>query len=184
MLGDVSVIEAIHSILQDYSDIPVICDPVLTAGGGSELSHADSVEALRSLILPLTTILTPNSIEARDLAKGADSLAACANALQETGCEYVLITGTHEQTDEVENTLFTNHRVMETFYWKRLPHDYHGSGCTLAAGIAALIAHGLDPFTAIHEAQEFTWQSLLHANPIGKGQWIPNRFFWTDNEEN
>jgi len=182
MLASVDVIEAIHSILMDYPKIPVIVDPILSAGGGSELIEHDAIDAIRNLILPLTTILTPNSIEARKLASEADSLAACASALQELGCDYVLITGTHEKSEDVVNTLYANHRVMETFHWERLPHEYHGSGCTLSASIAGLVAHGLEAFTAINEAQNYTWQSLQRALPLGRGQWIPNRFFWARDE--
>ena len=183
MLGDTSIIEAVHSILNDYPDHPVLFDPVLAAGGGNELADEDSIQAMRSLILPLTKILTPNSIEARKLAPTADTLAACASALQDDGCEFVLITGTHEKDEDVINTLYNNHRVMETFHWERLEHEYHGSGCTLAASIAGLLAHGLEPFTAINEAQNYTWQSLEAAYPLGKGQWMPNRFFWARDDE-
>ena len=183
MLGDIKVIEAIHTILNDYSDLPVVFDPVLAAGGGSELIESENIAVLRNLILPLTTVLTPNSIEARKLAPAADTLSACASALQDDGAEYVLITGAHEADKDVINTLYNNHRVMETFHWERLEQTYHGSGCTLAASIAGLLAHGLEPFTAINEAQNYTWQSLNAAYPLGRGQWIPNRFFWARDEE-
>ena len=183
MLGSIPIIEAIHSILTDYPHLPVVYDPVLRAGGGTELAGENTNAVIQSLILPLTTVLTPNSQEARALASGADSLAACANALQDKGCEYVLITGTHEDTEDVVNTLYANHRVLETFHWERLPHSYHGSGCTLAASIAGLLAHGLEPFTAINEAQHYTWQTLEQAYPLGRGQWIPNRFFWARDEQ-
>lgn len=183
MLGNVAIIEAVHTILKDNPGLPVVFDPVLTAGGGMDLTGADSINAMRNLILPQTTILTPNSLEARKLAPSADTLNACASALQDDGCEYVLITGTHEQSEDVVNTLYNNHRVMETFHWDRLGHDFHGSGCTLAASIAGLLAHGLEPFTAINEAQTYTWHSLEAAYPLGKGQWIPNRFFWARDDE-
>jgi hydroxymethylpyrimidine/phosphomethylpyrimidine kinase len=183
MLGDVSIIEAIHTILNEFPGLPVVFDPVLAAGGGNELAGSDSLDAIRSLLLPLTTVLTPNSLEARQLAPSADTLNACASALQDEGCEYVLITGSHEQDKDVINTLYNNHRVMETFHWQRLEHEYHGSGCTLAASIAGLLAHGLEPFTAINEAQNYTWQSLASAYSLGKGQRIPNRFFWARDDE-
>lgn len=182
MLGNASMVTAIHSILTDYPDVPVVLDPVLAAGGGGDTSDEQTISAMRELLFPLTTIITPNSVEARKLAGNADTLNACAEALQDTGCEYVFITGTHEATDDVVNSLYANHRVLEEYHWDRLPHDYHGSGCTLSACIAALLAHGLEPLTAIHEAQEYTWQSLENAQRIGQGQYIPNRFFWADNE--
>jgi hydroxymethylpyrimidine/phosphomethylpyrimidine kinase len=68
--------------------------------------------------------------------------------------------------------------LSETFTWERLPHSYHGSGCTLASAIAALLAQGLDVFTAVNEAQEYTWQALAAAYRPGQGQYHPDRLFW------
>ncbi|MEJ2434641.1 MAG: hydroxymethylpyrimidine/phosphomethylpyrimidine kinase [Pseudolabrys sp.] len=183
MLGSVEVIEAIHGILIDYPDIPVVLDPVLSAGGGESLADPEIIEAMRALLLPETTVLTPNSHEARALAPGADTLDACAQELMSQGCEFVLITGTHENTDEVENHLYANLRRLETFIWERLAQSYHGSGCTLAGAIAGLLAQGLEPMTAIYEAQEYTWETLQQGFRLGMCQSIPNRLFWARGEE-
>ena len=160
LIGSVENIEVIHSILHDYPEIPVVLDPILRAGGGTHLSGDEIQAAMRELLFPLTTVLTPNSEEARALAAEADNLEACAQELLDGGCELVLITGTHENSERVENHLYGNRRLLETFTWERLPHSYHGSGCTLASSIAGLLAQGLEPFTAIHEAQEYTWEAL------------------------
>ena len=183
MLGDVPVIEAIHTLLTDYPNIPVVLDLVLAGGGGGELSNELVIDAIIRLLLPQTTVLTPNSIEARALAPEADSLDACGQELLDKGCEFVLLTGTHEEAEHVENRLFGNRRLLETFTWERLPHSYHGSGCTLAAAIAGLLAQGLEPFTAIHEAQEYTWEALRNGYRVGMGQLLPNRLFWARGEE-
>lgn len=184
MLGSIENIEVLHTLLVDFPDIPVIYDPVFRAGGGGALADSDMVEAVRSLLLPQTTILTPNSEEARLLAPGADSLDACAQELESAGCEYVLITGSHENTPEVENTLYGNFRRLDSWTWERLPDSYHGSGCTLSAAIAGLLAQGLEPFTAIHEAQEYTWESLKQGYHLGAHQCLPNRLFWArENDE-
>ncbi len=181
-LGSVKTIEIIASILQDYSDIPVVLDPVLSAGGGQILTDTMMQEAMFYHLFPLTTILTPNSQEAKLLADTADNLDACAQVFMDAGCEYVLITGAHENTHEVINTLYGEYQKLEDFYWQRLPHSYHGSGCTLAAATAALLAQGLDMFTAVSEAQEYTWESLQTAQQLGMGQYHPNRLFWAKNE--
>lgn len=183
MLGSVENVEAIHTILHDYTDIPVVLDPVLRAGGGSELADVELIDAMTELLFPLTTVLTPNSTEARRLAPEADTLDACGQELLAAGCELVLITGTHENTTSVDNILYGHMRRLETFSWERLPHSYHGSGCTLAAAIAGLLAQGLEPFTAIHEAQEYTWETLRHGYRIGMGQFLPNRLFWARAED-
>ncbi|MCK5480428.1 MAG: hydroxymethylpyrimidine/phosphomethylpyrimidine kinase, partial [Gammaproteobacteria bacterium] len=148
MLGSAENVQAIHGILQDYPDLPLVLDPVLATGSGTELGTSGLVEAMRSLLLPVATVLTPNSLEARALVPQADSLDDCALALLEQGVEYVLITGTHEDSPQVINTLYHEQQLLESFTWERLPHSYHGSGCTLAACTAGLLAHGLAPFQA------------------------------------
>ncbi|ACL73497.1 bifunctional hydroxymethylpyrimidine kinase/phosphomethylpyrimidine kinase [Thioalkalivibrio sulfidiphilus] len=183
MVGSIEAVQAIHTILMDYPDIPVVLDPVISAGGGGELANEEVVDGLRSLLLPLTTVLTPNSLEARRLAPESDNLDACAMALLDHGAEFVLITGSHENTPEVHNTLYGNRRKLETFTWPRLEGSYHGSGCTLASAIAGLLAQGTEPLSAAHEAQEFTWQALNHGYRIGMGQRLPNRLFWASPDE-
>jgi hydroxymethylpyrimidine/phosphomethylpyrimidine kinase len=183
MLGSVENIEVIHTILTDYPHVPVVLDPILAAGGGSTLADDEIVDAMVELLLPLTTVLTPNSEEARRLAPEADTLEACAQELLATGCEFVLITGTHENTPMVHNQLFGNMRLLETFTWERLAHSYHGSGCTLASAIAGLLAQDLEPLTAAHEAQEYTWEALRAGYRVGMGQFHPNRLFWARGEE-
>lgn len=178
LLASVEAVEAIHAILTDYPDIPVVLDPVMASGNGTMITEGDVIEAVSDLLLPQATLITPNSLEARALAPEADTLEACAMALLDRGSEFVLITGTHEDTEKVENRLYTNHRLIETFSWDRLKGNFHGSGCTLAASIAGLLAQGMEPFSASHEAQEYTWQSLHEAYRIGMGQKLPNRLFW------
>ncbi|WJW75230.1 hydroxymethylpyrimidine/phosphomethylpyrimidine kinase [Thiohalobacter sp. IOR34] len=178
LLGSADIIENVSAILEDYPDIPVVLDPVLATGAGTGLVDDETLEAMDSLLLPHATVLTPNSIEARILSPEADNLDACAMSLLERGCEFVLITGTHENTEHVVNRLYGNHRLLESFTWERLPASYHGSGCTLAASTAGLLAQGLEPFTALHEAQEYTWEALKHGYQLGMGQALPNRLFW------
>jgi hydroxymethylpyrimidine/phosphomethylpyrimidine kinase len=182
LIGHHETAEAIHTVLTRHPQIPVILDPVLAAGGGKELSNDRLIAAIADLLLPCTTVLTPNSEEARKLT-GLTDLTDCGLALLDKDCDYVLITGSHEHTPSVGNQLFHDQRSWETYTWDRLPFSYHGSGCTLAASIAALIAHGLDPVHAIAEAQEYTWNSLNEAYKPGQGQHIPNRFFWMDIDE-
>lgn len=183
LIGSVEIVEALRSILIDYPSIPVILDPVLAAGGGTRLVDEATVDALVTLLLPLATLVTPNSEEARELSHGSDTLDACAMSLLDKGCEFVLITGAHENTSDVRNRLYGNNRKLETFSWKRLNGSFHGSGCTLSSAIAGLLAQGQEPFTAIHEAQEYTWQALNRGYRVGMGQPLPNRLFWANQED-
>jgi ornithine cyclodeaminase/alanine dehydrogenase-like protein (mu-crystallin family) len=89
----------------------------------------------------------------------------------------VLVTGTHEGGVEVVNTLYDVRRVVREDRWQRLPGSYHGSGCTLASAIAALLARGLAVERAVRQAQEYTWKALAAGFSPGHGQAIPDRFF-------
>ncbi len=181
VLGSVESIAAVAEIIADYPDVPLVFDPVLTSGRGDEFASDEMIDAIRELLLPHTTILTPNSIEARRLADADDDdapLAVCAERLIGMGAQYVLITGTHEATPEVVNTLYAKDGVVRSDTWARLPGSYHGSGCTLASAIAAMLANGLDLPDAVREAQDYVWQTLKSAYRPGMGQFIPDRLFW------
>jgi hydroxymethylpyrimidine/phosphomethylpyrimidine kinase len=177
VLGSTANVEAVAKILADHAEVPVVLDPVLASGRGDALANEEMLAALRELIVPQATILTPNSIEARRLA-GTLSLAEAAQKLLRFGAEYVLITGTHEPGDEVSNALYDSGGVVREDRWPRLPGSYHGSGCTLASAIAAALANGLAMPEAVRDAQEFTWQTLASGFSPGGGQFIPDRFFW------
>ena len=187
MVGSIENIAAIAEVVSDYPEIPLILDPVLASGRGDELVTEEMVSAMRELLVPQTTIITPNSIEARRLVleEGEDELdlAECSRRLLATGCEYVLITGTHENTTQVINTLYGQDGVVRNDSWERLPGTYHGSGCTLASAIAATIANGLSITDAVKDAQEYTWQTLKAAFRPGMGQYIPDRLFWAREDE-
>ena len=183
MLGSVETIAAIAEIVGDYPDIPLILDPVLSSGRGDELASEDMIAALCEMLIPQTTLITPNSMEARRLIMDEDSddnpsLDECATRLISLGCEYVLITGTHENTPQVINTLYGEQGKLASNVWQRLPGSFHGSGCTLASAIAAALAQGMDMVEACKDAQEFTWQSLKAGFRPGMGQYIPDRLFW------
>lgn len=189
LLGSVEAIAAIAEVVSDYPDIPLVLDPVLASGRGDELASEDVISAMRELLIPQTTLITPNSLEARRLAQDESDesddpqLAECARRLLGLGCEYVLITGAHENTAQVINTLYDQQGVVRSDSWQRLPGTYHGSGCTLASAVAATIANGLGVPEAVRDAQEYTWQTLKHAYRTGMGQLIPDRLFWAREEE-
>ena len=182
VLGSVEIIAAIAEIVSDYPDVPLILDPVLASGRGDELATEEMLNAMRELLLPQATIVTPNSLEVRRLAEADEdddvSLAACAAKLIEFGAEFVLVTGTHEATPQVVNTLYGKDGVVRTDAWARLSGSYHGSGCTLASAIAAMLANGLELPEAVREAQDYTWHALKKGYRPGMGQFLPDRLFW------
>jgi len=183
VLGSAENATAIAEVLEDYPSIPVILDPVIASGRGDALADEALIDALRGLIVPQSTIVTPNSLEARRLAEDeledeAPDLDSCAARLLAMGCDYVLVTGTHELGNEVVNTLYAGAGIVRADRWPRLAGSYHGSGCTLASAIAAALANGLGVPEAVRDAQEYTWQALASGFRPGMGQLLPDRFFW------
>lgn len=186
LLGGLAAVHAIEAILNALPDIPVVLDPVLSSGGsGAALVDESLLTAIRTRLLPKTTLVTPNRHEALQLAEGADSIGASGHALLSLGADYALITGADDDLDEpvVTNSLYGGMQFIESFNWDRLPGEFHGSGCTLASAAAALLAHGLDIFSAVHEAQEYTWNTLKAARNPGQWQSIPNRLFWANGDD-
>jgi hydroxymethylpyrimidine/phosphomethylpyrimidine kinase len=182
MLGSTEIVTIVAEVVSDYPDVPLVLDPVLSSGRGDEFAGEDMVSAIRELLVPQSTVVTPNVLELRRLAgedeSGDAALADCAQTLLDSGCEYVLVTGTHDSTVDVVNTLYHRSGVVRSDTWQRLPGSYHGSGCTLASALAANLARGLDIGEAVYEAQDYTWQALARAFRPGMGQYLPDRLFW------
>ena len=176
LIGDTEILRAIETALQELGEVPVVLDPVIYAGTGEKIMPENVRIALYAGLLPYVTILTPNSIEARTLS-GANDPAVAAEYLMKRGCKALLITGTHEPTPRVINTLYQANKPPMEYAWPRLPGSYHGSGCTLSSAIAANLARGQDPGQAVVAAQEYTWNTLQHGLRLGKKQFHPDRFY-------
>ncbi len=174
LLGSVDLIPAVHELLRAFAG-PVVLDPVLAAGGGFDLDHDRLGRMLVELLVPFSTLLTPNRAEARRLGAEQDAELAAQRLLQR-GAGAVLLTGADEATgSRVTNRLFMPDKAPQTFDWPRLPHRYHGSGCTLASACATRLAFGDELAEAAGTAQRFTLDALRRADHPGSGQWLPRR---------
>lgn len=165
VLGSLENARAVASIAANHASVPLVLDPVLASGRGDALASEEMIWAL----VPHAAIATPNTLEAKRMG-GHEAMLA-------RGCRYVLVTGTHDESEEVVNRLFDARGLLREDRWPRLPGSYHGSGCTLASAVAAALAKGRTMPDAVREAQEFTWRSLKAAFASGAGQLTPNRFF-------
>ena len=175
MIGSGATAEAIYTLIRQHQDIPVIYDPVLFAGGGSSLAKKNLIDAVNTLIIPNTYILTPNIPEALFLTGQKLSPENAAQQLNSMGAQHVLITGTHSKLPDVLHKLYHQTKCIKTYKYKRLNNEYHGSGCTLAASIAALVAQDIEPVNACQNALDYTYKSLKNAQALGSGQLIPKR---------
>ncbi|WP_163557888.1 hydroxymethylpyrimidine/phosphomethylpyrimidine kinase [Halomonas sp. NO4] len=179
LLASEATLKAAVAVVARFPGVPLVVDPVLKAGGGKELSTIGLLEAFRSRLLPRVDILTPNRLELARLAETAEDDAARVQAVQAYGCRAVLVTGTDTPAtevppDTVEQVLFTA-EGEQRWRWPRLPHGYHGSGCTLAAGLAARLAAGDGLTQACERAQAQAWQALARGWQPGTAQWLPQR---------
>lgn len=180
LIADETTLDAVEDVVRACPGIPLVVDPVLRAGGGKQLSTSALIDDFRRRLLPLVDILTPNRDELAWLAgeQGQDDVERVV-ALMSLGCQALLVTATDRPApgtpgDAVVHTLHTP-ETSRQWHWPRLPASYHGSGCTLAAALAARLAAGERLVNACEQAQRFTWESLRRGWRPGSGQALPRR---------
>lgn len=169
--------EAIASIIQNLKleqpDLPVIVDPVLGSGHGDALGVGDAAQIIAPLI-DAATLITPNLPEAGALCGGDRRAEAQAEILLRR-CGHVLIKGGHGPADQSVVNQWFSHDHSRSWSWPRLSGEFHGSGCTLASAIAALLACGKSMEQSIDLAQIYCQQALASSYAIAAGQRMPNR---------
>lgn len=182
LIADRASLEAVIAVVSAHPHLPLIVDPVMRAGGGSELAPDDGVPMFRERLLPLVDILTPNRQELARLSGVSGSEVDRVVELMSLGARAILVTGADawedemSVSDEVVHTLHTPDNSRQ-WRWPRLAGDYHGSGCTLAASLAARLACGESLIEACSQAQRVAWDSLVHAQRPGHGQALPDRLW-------
>lgn len=176
-VGDIATVsqaEAIHTILGEYSNIPVVLDPVLYHGA----DDGDVDEAVRLLLFSRATVSVLTTIHVQQLSTCGDSLGANLQELLEFGCPQILVTGAAQDQQKIVNRLYSTRGVDREYAWDTLTQKFHGAGSTLSAAITAYLAHGFDLQEALQQGQQFTWQAMAQARRVGRGGLIPDRLFW------
>lgn len=173
-LGNASVVGAITRFLDLHPGIPLIVDPVIKAAGGGDLADAELITRMRGDLFPRAEVITPNGIELALLGQ-SDNPSSAANTLLQAGCHSVLATGGHGEGAKIINTLYRSGQAPTQWSITRVGGEYHGTGCTLAASIAAGRAAGLTLEAAIEQAQQFVALAIGHALAVGQGQPVPDR---------
>lgn len=176
-----AIAEAIGLLKRRRPSLHVVLDPVLASGHGDTLSEDDPREAIMRL-LPLATLVTPNLPEAVALCDGERLPDSQAELLLEH-CRNVLIKGGHGDGPDVVNRWFSR-TGRRTWTWPRLDGGFHGSGCTLASAIAALLARGMPMPDAVDRGQWYCQHALTAAYAIADGQRMPDRGITLEYMEN
>jgi hydroxymethylpyrimidine/phosphomethylpyrimidine kinase len=179
LLGGSRLVRALNQLADEHPGLPWVLDPVLASGTGEPVADAALLNQMRNHLLRRCTLVTPNMPEARALT-GCREPDDCAQRLLQSGCPWILITGTHAASEDVINRLYGRDGSRREWSWPRLPHEYHGSGCTLASAIAARLVLGLAMEDAVAEAQTYTWETLSRARRTGQCQFTPKRLYALD----
>lgn len=174
MLGDKLLVETIAEAFADLAPaIPRVIDPVMVATSGDSLLPRDAVDAVRQLMIPDAALVTPNAPEAEILTgkavDGINGQRRAAEALLRMGAKAALVKGGHVPGDVIVDVLAT--QEGERFFdGPRIATEAtHGTGCTLASGIAAGLARGLSLEDAVALSRAYLVEAIRRAPGFGKG---------------
>jgi hydroxymethylpyrimidine/phosphomethylpyrimidine kinase len=192
MLATGPVIEAVAEGLQDFAGVPVVLDPVMIAASGDPLLDPEAVDALRSVLIPLATLITPNLAEAAALlatspARNEYEMALQAWQLKDAGAKAVLVKGGHAEGPTATDILFAATEPVSFEAPRADTRNTHGTGCTLSAAIAAEVAKGAPLPEAVASAKAYVTAAILAADSldIGNGRGPVHHFhdWWGEEDE-
>lgn len=185
MLASAEIVDLVAARLREHSLSNVVVDPVMVATSGDRLLKDGAVESIRTSLLPLASVVTPNLDEAMVLTdlqiENMDHMKEAARRIHAMGPATVLVKGGHSSADEGDGrmrdvlydgesfTIFADTRIDTT--------STHGTGCTLSSAIAARLSHGASVADAIADAKAYLTDALNFAFPVGGGHGPVNHLF-------
>jgi hydroxymethylpyrimidine/phosphomethylpyrimidine kinase len=182
MLADSAIVSAVAAAVRRHALAPLVVDPVMVAASGHPLLTADAVTAMRELLIPLATLVTPNLDEAEILlgetVRDVEAMERAGRVLVARGATAALIKGGHLVGDAAIDVLVHGERVR-TFTHPRIETQHtHGTGCTLSAAITALLALGTELDAAVEQSIDWVHRAISTAPNIGGGHGPLNH--WSD----
>ncbi len=182
MLANAGIIATVAERLRAHGVTQLVVDPVMVAKGGHKLLEDSAVDALKTLLLPMALVATPNLPEAEALTgitiASWDDARAAAEAIAGMGARNVVIKGGHFTHEGASTDLFFDGALFREFTAIRVQtNNTHGTGCTFASAIAASLAKGVDVPGAVALAKSFVTLALQHAYPIGAGHGPVHHFY-------
>jgi hydroxymethylpyrimidine/phosphomethylpyrimidine kinase len=181
MLSSAAIIDVVARAVADHDIRNLVVDPVMVAKGGAKLLRDDAVDALRSRLLPLAAVITPNLPEAEVLLgrslRTMDDLRQAARDLVALGARAAVVKGGHAEGAMSTDFYFDGVQLIELQAARISSANTHGSGCVFSAAIAAGLARGGDPIAAVREAKQFITRAIEHSLELGRGHGPVNPMF-------
>ncbi|MET3291758.1 UNVERIFIED_CONTAM: hydroxymethylpyrimidine/phosphomethylpyrimidine kinase [Brevibacillus sp. OAP136] len=181
MLFDRDIIACVREKARHYGWEKLVVDPVMIAKGGAPLLIAEGIDAVKTLLLPVTYMLTPNILEAEVLTglslTTIEARKEAARMLSSFGCRYVLLKGGHDDCNEYSTDLLFDGTSFTEYVGKRVHTQHtHGTGCTFSAAITAELAWGKTPWAAVDTAKQFIQAAIEQPLGIGAGHGPTNHW--------
>lgn len=184
MLATADIIAVVRDGLRSYGARQVVVDPVMVAKGGDRLLEESAVAALRSELLPIATMITPNLPEAGDLLgqpepRDEGEMLEAGRALAALGPQWVLIKGGHLSGPRAPDLLVGPHESQWLDGPRHQTRNTHGTGCTLSSALAAELARGCSVPQAVRNAKDYVSGAIAHADTlaVGEGHGPVHHFF-------
>ncbi len=185
MLGDADTVACVADCLEQYKPAHLVVDPVMVAKSGDALLRASAVHMLKTRLIPLASLITPNLPEAAVLLDCAEpttlkQMEQMAEQLLSLGSDAVLLKGGHlDDSSEAVDLLYDGHQLYPFSSPRINTRNTHGTGCTLASAIAAGLASGLSLCEAVQQAKDYIYAAISAADrlQVGHGQGPVHHFY-------
>ena len=181
MLSSSEIVAAVAGKLREHTPPTIVVDPVMISKSKFPLLKEEAIGSLKTALIPLATVITPNVYEAESLAQqdiqNIDDAKTAAKVIAELGCHAVLVKGGHLIGDTATDVLYCNNE-WTFFQAERVEtENTHGTGCTYSAAIATQLAHDKHLIDAVKAAKAYITGAIQHALDIGHGHGPTNHFF-------
>lgn len=182
MLSSSGIVETVAAALRKREFSTLVVDPVMISKSGYRLLKDEAIESLRTRLLPLALVVTPNVYEAELLSgvriDSSEKMREAARRIHDSGPRSVLVKGGHADFDRATDVLFDGrefHTFASAFVQTK---NTHGTGCTYSAAIAARLALGEPLLTAVEHAKIYITKAIAHSLPIGRGHGPTDHFYF------
>lgn len=181
MLSSSAIVAAVVRKLREWTPPTLVVDPVMISKSKFPLLREEAIDSLKTGLIPLATVITPNIYEAELLAeqniRNMEDAKRAAKTIAGLGCYAVLVKGGHLIGDNATDVLYCDDEWIFFDAERVETENTHGTGCTYSAAIATELGHGKDLIDAVRAAKVYITGAIQHALDIGNGPGPTNHFF-------